>query len=120
MTERTDHVGKLIAGAKRVQQASALADALDDECDAAASEIRINYGQRYALGVFVSPDDDEVTGFAFPGDFGSFDDEAADAFSYRCFFEYSGSHRVPLNEHVAVYSRAYSRTIHDHFRVLAA
>src|SRR5690242_19750396 len=94
MTERTDHVGKLIAGAKGVQQASALADALDDECDAPALEIRIDYGQRYALGVFVSPDDDEVTSFPFPGDFGSFDDEATVAFSYRRFFEYSVSHRV--------------------------
>ena len=50
---------------ERVQQASALADALDDQCYAAAFEIRIDYGERDALGVFVSPDDDEVTGFAF-------------------------------------------------------
>src|SRR6185369_13742266 len=44
VTERTNHICKLIAGIKRVQKASALSDALDDQGNAAAFEVRIDDG----------------------------------------------------------------------------
>src|SRR5262245_8372454 len=39
MAQRTNHIGQLIARAKRVQQTSAFADALDDQRDASAIQV---------------------------------------------------------------------------------